>query len=79
MIDIEKARKEFDNYTKNYDLDNENLNKKYYHTYRVMGICKAIAKSLKLSDEEINLAKIIGLLHDIARFEQYTKYRTFAD
>lgn len=79
MIDIEKARKEFDDYTKNYDLNNENLNRKYYHTYRVMGISKAIAKSLKLSNEEINLAEIIGLLHDIARFEQFTKYHTFAD
>lgn len=79
MIDIEKASKEFNDYTKKYDLKNENLNRKYYHTYRVMELCENIAKSLNLNHEEIDLAKIIGLLHDIARFEQFTKYHTFAD
>ena len=31
------------------------------------------------NQEEIEIATLIGLLHDIGRFEQYTKYRTFRD
>ena len=34
---------------------------------------------MKLTQEEIDIATLIGLLHDIARFEQYTKYHTFKD
>ena len=39
----------------------------------------SIASSIGLNEEKINLAKLIGLLHDIARFEQYTRYQTFRD
>ena len=35
--------------------------------------------ALKLSKEKIEIATLIGLLHDIARFEQYTRYHTFKD
>ena len=35
-----------------------------------MEISKKIAESLKLTQEEIELATLIGLLHDIARFEK---------
>lgn len=44
-----------------------------------MKISKRIAKGMKLTQEEIDIATLIGLLHDIARFEQYTKYHTFKD
>lgn len=49
------------------------------HTFRVMDLCTEIAKSLNLSDEDIELAKFCGLLHDIARFEQYKQYQTYKD
>ena len=79
MINIEKAESEFNNYVKNYDMDNVNINRKFFHSHRVKQIAEEIAKSLNLSEEEIKLAKLIGLLHDIARFEQYTRYQTFSD
>ena len=79
MINIEKATSEFDKYAKKYDLTNFNIKLKYHHSYRVMKYSENIAKSLNLSEEEVNIAKIIGLLHDVARFEQYTIYHTFAD
>ena len=31
------------------------------------------------SEEEIEVATLIGLLHDIARFKQYTEYQTFKE
>ena len=77
--DIEKAKEEFIKYTKNYDLNNDKIKRKQLHSLRVMEISKQIAEGLILSQEEIDLATIIGLLHDIARFEQYTKYNTFRD
>ena len=79
MIDLKKAKLEFDNYAKKYDMTDETINRKYYHTYRVMNIAGEIAKSIKLDSEEINLAMLTGLLHDIARFEQYTQFHTFSD
>ena len=37
-----------------------------------MKIAEQIATNLKLSEEQIQLATLIGLLHDIGRFKQYT-------
>lgn len=78
-IDLEKAKNEFLKYTENYDLTNENIKRKQGHSIRVMNISKRIATELKLSEEQIEVATLIGLLHDIARFEQYTQYQTFND
>lgn len=76
---LEKAKEEFIKYTENYDLTNDKIKGKQIHSLRVMKISRQIAERLELSQEEINLATLIGLLHDIARFEQYTKYNTFKD
>lgn len=79
IIDLEKAKEEFIKYTSNYDLENENIDRKKYHSFRVMEISKQISINMKLSQEEIELATLIGLLHDIARFEQYKQFKTFND
>lgn len=79
MIDIEKAKSEFINYTNNYDSTNPHIARKIGHTFRVMEFSKKIAESLKLSKEDIELATLIGLLHDLARFEQRRLYDTFSD
>lgn len=57
----------------------ENMVVKIDHTYRVVEEIKELAKSLQLSKEETNLAELIALFHDVGRFEQYAKYRTFSD
>ncbi len=79
MIDLENAKKEFKKYISNYDLKNPAIERKVGHSYRVAEISKRIAKSLNLSAEEIEVATLIGILHDIGRFEQQTKYRTYDD
>ena len=79
MVDLDKAKKEFEKYINNYDLKDPQIERKIGHSYRVAEISKKIAKSLNLSDEEIEIATLIGLLHDIGRFEQQMKYRTFED
>ena len=79
MIDLENAKKEFEKYISNYDLNNPEIKRKVGHSFRVSKISEKIAKSLNLSDEEIKIATLIGLLHDIGRFEQQTKYKTNED
>ena len=71
QIDLKKAKNEFIKYTSKYDLTNKRQKGKQEHSLRVMEVSKKIAEKLNLSKEEIQLATLIGLLHDIARFEQY--------
>ena len=79
MIDLEKAKTEFERYTSNYDKSIYRIEGKYSHSYRVMNLCGQIATKMELSEEDINLARLIGLLHDIARFDQWMQYETFND
>ncbi|MCI8617092.1 MAG: HD domain-containing protein [Clostridia bacterium] len=78
-IDLEKAKQEFIEYTNKYDINNENISRKIGHSIRVMNISKRIAIKIGLTQDEIKIAEIIGLLHDIARFEQFTQFETFND
>ena len=70
---------EFYNYVSNYDLDNPKIKQKYEHSLRVMKLQEKYAKLLVFSPDDIELAKIIGLLHDIGRFEQLRVYDTYND
>ena len=78
-MDIERAKKEFLKYTSNYDVENDHIARKIDHSIRVMKISEKIAINLNLTNEQIQLATMIGLLHDIARFEQMKRYGTFKD
>lgn len=78
-IDIKRAKEAFIKYTEKFNLENENIEGKQQHSIRVMKISEQLATSMKLKKEQVQLATLIGLLHDIARFEQYTKYKTFKD
>lgn len=79
MVNFDRAEKEFDIYTSNYDMSNATIRYKYDHSKRVMENCMNIAKSLGLSIEEVLIAGLVGLLHDIGIFEQYKVYNTFND
>lgn len=70
---------EFLKYTSNYIKYGERIELKIKHTFRVMRLCEEIAYKLDLNEEEVRVAKIIGLLHDIGRFEQWKKYQTYRD
>ena len=82
---MQKAIDTFLEYTNSYvSLSNDshdvyNITLKIDHTFRVMDLCEEIAKSLNLTKEDIAIAKLCGLLHDIGRFEQWSRYKTFAD
>lgn len=76
MINLEKCKQEFLKYTETYDLENEGIKRKQLHSLRVMEDSQKIARALNLSEEEIEIASLIGLLHDIGRFEQYNRNNT---
>lgn len=78
-IDRTKAKQVFSEYVKNYDYRDEKIRLKIEHTYRVAKLCEQIAVSERLSAEDVDLAWLIGLLHDIGRFEQLRQYNTFID
>ena len=60
----------FDEYVFKYDMNDPDINYKYHHSYRVMDAMEILAIKLNLPEKDIHLAKVIGLLHDIGRFEQ---------
>ncbi|WMW22982.1 HD domain-containing protein [Methanolobus mangrovi] len=57
----------------------KNIKLKEEHSLRVCVNSSLIAISEDLDERDHYLAKTIGLLHDIGRFEQIRKYRTFND
>lgn len=78
-MDLENAKTEFTRFVQQYDMENTKIKRKFGHSYRVMENAGKIAESLNLSNEEIELSKLIGLLHDIGRFEQERIYKTFKE
>ena len=74
-----KLEEAFDNYVKEYDLNEQKSKAKYYHSYKVKDLMIKLATTLGLSDKEIEVAGVIGLLHDIGRFEQIKKTGSFSD
>jgi len=76
-------KKWFKNYVRTYkhnDRESQlNIDLKEDHTRRVGKEIVFLGKQLGLSDDELHLAEIIALLHDVGRFEQYARYRTFMD
>lgn len=73
----------FDLYTAKFNLDKEkdqkNIQLKIDHSRRVTKDMETITAEMQLNTEEKYLAKIIALYHDIGRFKQYKKYKTFSD
>ena len=66
----------FYNYTSNYNPENPKIKLKIDHTYRVADLAVTIAKDIRA---DADLAWLCGMLHDIGRFEQVTRYNTFSD
>lgn len=79
MIDTEQVKNALLDYAKNYDINNGKIALKINHILRVAEISKNIAIAQGVSQEDIELAETIGLLHDIGRFEQVKRYNTFID
>ncbi len=78
-INRQKVMETFAEYTSHYNDQDPKIKLKIDHTYRVAEISERIALWLKLPQEDVDLAWLIGMLHDIGRFEQLRRFGTFSD
>lgn len=58
---------------------NQNIQLKIDHTLRVIIAIEDIANHQIFTSNEMEIARIIALFHDLGRFQQFLKYNTFAD
>lgn len=79
MIDFKQAEITFKKYLQDYNFQDGKIDLKIRHTFGVVSASEFIAKDLSLLPEEIELAKLIALLHDIGRFEQLKRFDCFID
>ncbi|MBR1493657.1 MAG: HD domain-containing protein [Acidaminococcaceae bacterium] len=79
VIQRTKVENSFRNYTAGYDLDDVRVKLKVDHTFRVAALCDIISDSLGLAGYDKDLAWLLGMLHDIGRFEQLRRFHTFRD
>ena len=77
IIDFEAAKAAFETYLDEYDRTDDKIHLKIVHTYCVVECAEKIATRMHLGQEDVQLTKIIGLLHDIGRFEQIRRFHSF--
>lgn len=71
-------REKFKEYVfNNYDITDEAIKRKYEHSLRVADLCRKIGESINVKD--IDTLEHIGLLHDVARFNEWITYHTFKE
>lgn len=80
---LEKMYEKFQNYYNKF-LTEENttvyaVKMKYDHTQRVIEEIKLLCKDMNFDSLVSLLAEVSALFHDVARFEQFKKFKTFSD
>ena len=78
-IKIQKYNRIFWDFVMQYDTQNSNILRKIIHSYSVAEKCFSIACQLFFSKQDRELAYLVGLFHDIGRFEQWKIYGTYND
>ena len=78
-MNLENAIEKFKNYAQQFKVTDNKVNIKVTHTMGVVKVSEYIARKLNLVEEDVELAKLIGLLHDIGRFEQAVRYDNYDD
>lgn len=77
--DTDIIKDSFNNFISSYDKTNYLISMKYDHTINVAENSLNIAKSIGLDKEGVFLTYIIGILHDIGRFDQIRDNNTLED
>ena len=69
-----KIMKVFEQYIKKFDMNKGNIKAMYFHSIKMMELCKDIASNLGIfTEEEIKVCGLIGLFHDISKFDNKNK------
>lgn len=81
--DLDACRQWFDRYCRSFLTDNSedrrNIELKIFHTDRVFINAARICSGEGLDPGTLLLAQAAGLLHDVGRFPQYARYKTYRD
>lgn len=79
-MNYNNAKRYFEKFlNESFDINDEKISHKINHTYNVVENAKYLCECLKLDEINTELAMIIALLHDIGRFEQAKKMKTFRE
>jgi len=80
---VKECRDWFDGYVRSFRSEDQdfqqNIDMKEKHTLRVCDEILSLGKELELNNGDLFLVEILALFHDVGRFEQYNRYRTFVD
>jgi hypothetical protein len=81
--ELNKLKQWFFQYCRSFytsdQADQRNILLKEEHTYSVCGNMAEIARDLAIEEGRAALAELVALFHDVGRFPQYHRYRTFMD
>ncbi|MBN1575207.1 MAG: HD domain-containing protein [Chitinispirillaceae bacterium] len=81
--DLLRIKQRFQNYVRRFYTGDESFDSairlKEEHTAKVMVEILDIANSMNIKRGWCYCAEIVACLHDIGRFEQFARYRTYAD
>lgn len=76
MIKSSRVMKNFEQYVKKYDMNNNNIKSKYFHSLKVMELSSDIATTIGLfNEEEVAVVELIALFHEIANFDEAPNYK----
>ena len=69
-----RIMKVFEQYIKKYDMNKGNVKAMYFHSLKMMELCKDIASNIgAFNEEEIIVCGLIGLFHNISMFSNKFK------
>ena len=75
-----KIMRVFNQYIKKFDMNKGNVKALYFHSIKMMDLCKDIASNLGIfTEEEIIVCGFIGLFHDIGLFSNKMKFSVMLD
>ena len=80
---LKTAHQWMEKYMKSFYCDDADImfgiQMKEKHTGYVTANARELAEHLELSEHDVELAELVGLLHDVGRFRQWQLYQTFVD
>ena len=69
-----KIMKVFEQYLKKFDMNKGNVKAMYFHSIKMMELCKSIASNINtFNEEEVIVCGLIGLFHNIGMFSNSQK------
>ena len=77
-MNFELCLEEFNNYAKRFDLNIKEIKYKFDHSLRVVDYVNMICEAENFLEEETSITLIAALLHDIARFQEWTIYNSWS-